>query len=330
MFRTTNGTQQSSGNHILGINVDSERVLIVYGSPSGMISEKLAFLSPVNESFQYMLSEICSQADKLLMITKAQRLPLPDTVSVSVCGNYDTQTNILTSAADFPQWKNESLRSQLGLRFNLPVYVECKAYAGLMAELLFGDFNNRNRVLYINFSPRIRVSVLTGSQLYNNTSGNTGAFGNVQLRDESLLDKNQFKSLNDLASGKGLVKFAKSLYPQHWDEGLHQQSLIQCALDQDPYALEVVEKAAAIFGRELESLTHVLRPETLIIGWPFHLLGDLWLKPMTDSLSLATGLGQGQLPEIISSGLHNRQPELEALAPAIFSLRGQTNNSNNK
>lgn len=327
MFRNLNGNLQSSGNYILGINIDSERILIVYGSASGMVSEKLTFPAPRNENFQYFLSEVSSQADKLLMITQAQRLPLPDTVSVSVCGNLDNQSNILTSAADFPQWKNESLRSQLSLRFNLPVYVECKAYAGLLAELLFGDLNKRDRVLYINFSPRIRVGILSGGQLYNNAGGNTGALGNCQVRDPRFADSDQFKVLNDFASGSGLLKFAKFLHPAHWEDDLSQQSLIQSALDQDPYAIEVVQEAASLFGRELENLIHVLRPETLITGSPFHLLGDLWLKPMTSSLSLATGLGQGQLPEIISSSLNNRQPELESLAPAIASLRGQNGNS---
>ena len=42
---------------------------------------------------------------------------------------------------------------------------------------------------------------------------------------------------------------------------------------------------------------------------------------MAEALSQASGLAGGQLPLMLGSKFGHRQPELEALAPAIMALR---------
>ena len=325
MFRNLNASANGVGGYILGINIDSERTLLVHGNLSGLASEKLEFPSPVSEGFQYFLSEVSNNADRLLMITKAQHLPLPDVVSVSVAGNYDAHTGILSSSMEFSQWKSESLRSQLGLRFNLPVYAENKANAGMLAELLFGKNQALEQAVYLTFTPRVRVSLLSEGRLYRNAGANTGAIGNIRLNG-SQTPGEQFRILDDIASGGGLLNLAHLRHPNHWEQELTLRDLLQSALDQDPYANEVIHEAAMWAGRSLESMVHMLRPDTIIIGHPYHLLGNIWLDPMTEALSQATGFGIGQLPKIISSTLGARQPELEALSPAISALRSSRPN----
>lgn len=319
MFRNPKNPNRPAGNYILGLNIDSDEVLLVYGSPSGTISEKLSFPTPRQEGFQSLISEISSNADRLLMITQAQRLPLPDVVSVAVCGNYDPKTNILTSSADFPQWKSESLRSQLGLRFNLPVYVDSKANAGLSAELLFGSISDQEQSVYVSFKPRIRVAIFANGKPYSSSGGFSGAIGNIRLQD--FASDGQSIYLNDVASAAGLLKLARLRHPAHWDDNAIADDIITCVLTEDPYGIEVVEEAARIFGGQLSPLIHLLRPDNLIVGYPFNLLGDHWLQPMSEAISSTTELGSGQLPCITESSLGLRQPELEAIAPAIIALR---------
>lgn len=321
MFRDQKTSNRPAGNYILGINIDGDRVLLVYGSPSGTISEKLSFPSPHQESFQTMLSEISSHADRLLMITQAQRLPLPDVISVSVCGNYDSQTNILTSAADFPLWKSEALRSQLGLRFNLPVYVESKANAGLLAELLFGSISDQDQTIYVSFQPRIRVAIFSNGKLYSSAGGLSGAIGNLQIPGADFDPKVRTVYLNDVASSAGLLKLAQLRHPNHWDDDAVPDDILTCVLSADPYGLEVVAEAAKIFGQQIHTMIHLLRPTNFIVGYPFNLLGEHWLQPMTEAIATSTGLSSAQLPRIFASTLGSRQPELEALAPSIIALR---------
>lgn len=318
MFSKPNSGNTS--NYILGINIDSERTLLVYGNPSGLVSERLAFPSPSNESFATFVSEVSSNADRLLMITQALRLPLPDVISVSVAGNYDSQTGVVSSSLEFFNWKSELLRSQLELCFNLPVYAEKKADAGMLAEILFGSHSELNQAIYLTFSPHIRLSLLSEGMLYRNHGATAGALGRLILPFISGVSEKK-QTLNDLASGVGLLRFAQQLHPTHWDADLNLQTFLQSAIDNDPYSLEVIDIAAGLVGKSLDSIVHILHPDTIIVGYPYHLLGERWIKPMTDSLSKASGLGVGLLPRISPSTLGARQPELEALAPAIFALR---------
>lgn len=325
MFRNLNTPTIGLGNYILGINIDSERILLVHSNPTGLTCERLAFPFPSTESFQFFLSEVSSNADRLLMITKAQHLPMPDVVSVSVAGNYDAQTGVLSSSMEFSQWKSESLRSQLGLRFNLPVYAENKANAGMLAEMLFDTNQSLEHAIYLTFTPRIRVSLLSEGRLYRNTAANSGLMGNIRL-GSSPTPGEQFRTLDDVASGGGLLRLANLRHPNHWEQGLTLHAFLQSALEGDPYAIEVINEASSWLGRGMEGLVHVIRPDTIIIGHPFHLLGKLWLDPMVEALSQATGLGIGQLPKITASTLGVRQPELEALSPAIMGLRSSRPN----
>lgn len=325
MFKDSNNTSRTTGNYILGINIDSDEILLVYGSPSGTVSEKLSFPSPKDEGFQTFLSETSNHVDRLLMITQAQWLPLPDVVSVSTSGNYDVKTGLLTSSADFPLWKNEALRSQLQLRLNLPVHIERKADAGLLAELLFGALSSQEQSIYLSFQPRIRAALFSDGKLYSSAAGLSGAVGQMQLRIPTFKDSSGFDDLNDIASVSGLLKLAEFRHPNHWEDQLTITELIEAANSGDPYALEIVGEAAQIFGSQLPSLIHMLRPTNLVVGYPFNLLDDAWLKPMSDALANSTGLGKSQLPQLSLSSLAKRQPELEALAPAVYAMRISSN-----
>lgn len=318
MFSKNKTLPQSASNYILGINIASERTLLVFGNPSGLINERVEFSLPGNVTFPAFLSEISSNVDRLLMITQAQRLPLPDVVSVSVAGYYDAHTGIINSSPEFSEWKSEALRSQLGLRFNLPIYAETKANAGMLAELLFGGHSDLTQAFYLTFTPRVRMSILSEGCLYHNSGA--GSLGKLRLAPHSSLG-DHLQSLDDVASGTGLLRLAEFRHPNHWNPGILLPEFIQSALNEDPYSIEIIEEAARYLGRSLESLVHVLRPEVIIIGYPYHLLGDIWLKPMAEALSQASGLAGGQLPLMLGSKFGHRQPELEALAPAIMALR---------
>ncbi|NMD26850.1 MAG: ROK family protein, partial [Chloroflexi bacterium] len=139
----------NGSSNILGINLDGERLLVVYGSPTGIIYERLSAPVPAQVSFSAVLELIMVQADRLLTLTQAQHLPVPDRVSAAISGNLDAETGILGSAVDFPLWKQEPVRSQLSLRFNLPVVIEQKANAGALAEYYFGGGQGVRNLVFI-------------------------------------------------------------------------------------------------------------------------------------------------------------------------------------
>lgn len=311
----------TSVNSILGFNLDGERLLLVYGSPSGMVQERLSASIPASKSFSSILELITSSADRLLMITQAQRLPLPDCVSGSVTGNYDSLSGTLQSSPDFPEWKSEPLKSQLGLKFNLPVFIEQRPSAGLLAEMLFGAGETAGTQMYLSFSPALRASFSLNGVLYQSPAGTAGAIGKVFVCSDPDPRLNRRLTLNDYVSLNGLLAQAFRLQPSHWDLATTGSQVVQAAAEGDPYAIELIEQAANMLGENLAPAVHLLRPRHITIAYPLSLATAAFLPPLRAALAAASGLGAPELPQITASPLGHRQPELEALAPAVSALR---------
>lgn len=311
----------TSANSILGLNLDGERLLIVYGSPSGMVQERLTVSITTGKSFPAILELITSSADRLLMIAQAQRLPLPDCVSVSITGNYDQLSGILESSAVFPEWKSEPLKSQLGLRFNLPVFIEQHPTAGLLAETLFGSTDVSGTQVYLSFNPTLRASFSLNGVIYQIPGGSAGQIGRISTCDTPDTRLNRVLTLNDYLSLNGLASQALRAQPSHWDLNTTGSQVIQAAAEGDPYAIDLIEQAAKILGENLSPLIHLLRPRQIAIAYPVSLVAANFLPPLRAAVAATSGLGGLELPQFTASQFGHRQPELEALAPAVSALR---------
>jgi len=313
----------NGSSNILGINLDGERLLVVYGSPTGIIYERLSAPVPAQVSFSAVLELIMVQADRLLTLTQAQHLPVPDRVSAAISGNLDAETGILGSAVDFPLWKQEPVRSQLALRFNLPVVVEQKANAGALAEYYFGLGQKIRNLVFIEMSPTVRAGILTNGRLYCNSGGTAGQLGNLRLASEGPAGLAKPGTLSGFASAAGMLELARKRYPQHWDEDVDIFQIIRDAQNGDPFAQEVFTEAGTQLGRGLAPLPHLLQPDRLGIGVPGCLLAELLLGPARAALAAAADLAESSLPRLASSALCARLPELEAVAPAIHRIKAQ-------
>jgi hypothetical protein len=98
----------NGSSNILGINLDGERLLVVYGSPTGIIYERLSAPVPAQVSFSAVLELIMVQADRLLTLTQAQHLPVPDRVSAAIPAIWTPRRHFV-SAVDFPLWSRNLL-----------------------------------------------------------------------------------------------------------------------------------------------------------------------------------------------------------------------------
>lgn len=319
MLRSSQSSSPSSGNHLIGMNISGERVLVVFGSLSGRVYESLSFTPSTDEPFASTLEDISKVTDKLLNLTQAQRLPLPEKLSVCVSGNFDELTGKLETSPDFPLWRSEPLRSQLSVRFNLPTIVANQADSGAMSEVLFGDGKEMRNLIFVSPASSVRLGILMDGSLYRNTGGTAGELGLMPMDTSDPTEP----ILNTYASPKGIVALGKQLSPQHWPEDVSLTDMIKAANQEDPYARELFDFIANKLGKALSGAIHILRPDQVVIGQPLCQLGSWMLQSLRASLSEAAQLSESRLPKVVFSGLCNRLPELQALAPAVFASRPQ-------
>lgn len=313
-----------SSGYILGFKMDAEGVNIAYGNHSGIISERAGFKPDTTQSFQSFLGLISQHSDKLLNIIQAQHLPLPELVSISIAGSYNAQQGLLTSSRDFPSWKNEPLKSQFQLLFNLPTIIEKSADAGALAEMLFGTAQNLKDFSFIDLGPNISLANVINTKLQAPVNPHAGLIGRNKLPQFKKEAEDYIPSLNDLCSSAGIVAQAISTQASHWDPEVSIYQIINAALNDDPYAVELLAEAGTALGQGLAPYIHLLRQDMILIGFPLCLAGELFSEPVFKAAQMSTGLGLEEMPKIIGSALGNRLPELQALAPAIHAVRHQT------
>ncbi len=317
MLRSGNNTPGVSTSNILGLNLDGERILVVYGSPTGLVFERLAVPTPNLESAATVLELITLQVDKLLNLTKAQRLPVPDRLSVAISGSYDCETGMLSSAPDFPNWKAVPLRSQLALRFNLPVYIEQKANAGALAEHYFGSAQNIRNLVFVSMTPTLKVGILVDGKLYRNPAGTAGQIGRIAMNLSQTDGQAASSTFDDFCSSHGMLQLARLRHPNHWEDGVELPKIIEDAVAGDPFALEVFAESGRYLGRGLSFVNHILRPEMIVIGYPGCLLEEALILPARKTLLQANNMDETILPKLVTSQLCTKLPELEALSAAI-------------
>jgi len=311
---------QQGTNNILGINLDAERMLMVYGSLTGAVYETLSAPTISRDSFSALLDQVTIEADKLISLVQAQRLPLPDRVSVAITGDYENESGILRAEQEFPGMSEVPLRSQLAVRFNLPVYVEQKANAGALAEYHFGKGKTLRNLIFVSLDPVLRLGILTDGKVYRNLGGSSGNIGVMQTELKHPVSGLPF-SFNQICSSTGMLRTILGDHLQHWDHKVSLEQIIIDANQGDPYALESFERIAIILGKSLANATLLLRPDIFILGYPGCLLGETMANWVRRGIADATGLVESKLPLLASSELGAHLPELQALAPAINAFK---------
>jgi len=317
-------------NYILGLNISADDIILVYGNHSGIISERNSFKPETDQSFQSFLGLISQHSDTLLNIARAQHLPLPERVSVSIAGNYDTQSGILISSRDFPAWKSESLKSQLQLLFNLPVFIEKDATAGAQAESLFGAAQDLRDFVFIDLRQNLSMAFSAQGRIFSPSNPHAGAIGRIRRFQDMDTGNELPPTLNELCGSAGIVRQALITQASHWDPEVSIFQIINAAQNNDPYAIELLNKAGTHLGHHLAPYIHLLRPEAIILGFPGALAGDIFSEPVFKAAQDNTGLGLDEMPRVIPSALGNRLPELQALAPAIYAMRHQSEDNASK
>ncbi len=317
---------QQSTNNILGMNLDGERFLLVYGSLTGSIYETMTAPVRNKDSFTSILDQLSIEADKLLSLVQAQRLPLPDRVSVAITGDYDNETGILSSAEDFPELHEVSIRSQLSMRFNLPVYMEQKANSGALAEFLFDKCKSIRNLIFVSQEPDLRLGILTDGKVYRNPGGTAGNIGSLSSGLYHPIHKTPV-SYNQICSSTGMLRTIINKHLQHWEHDVTLLQVIQDANQGDPYALESFVEIGKILGQCLAGATMLLRPDVFVLGYPACLLGKNFEIAVSQGIAEATGLVDSKLPQILASTLGVHLPELQALAPACAAFRNSEKTS---
>jgi glucokinase len=307
----------STASKIIGINISGFKTIIVYGDMNGFIYERLQVETVIGSSFLEGFDALCLQIDKLLKICRAQGLSSPDTISLAVSGPVDLWRGIMMSPPDLPGWDEAPLKGRLGVRYNLPVFIEQRSNAGALAEMHFGAGVGVADQIFLELEPVVSVGIIQNGSVVHGSNDAAGDIGHMRVAADGPAGLGLPGSLTGFASGLGMAELASLRHPVLWPRPPQPYDLVRAVNDGQEEALQVVAEAADHLGQALLALIFTLDPELVVFGHPGDVLGEGLLNPLRDAVLRYGGAEARLLPRLALSKLAAKLDDTAALMAVV-------------
>lgn len=307
----------SSTTKILGLNISGKKAVAVYGDMNGLIYERMQIETPSALPFLEGFDAICTMADKLLKVCRAQGLSSPEVISLAVSGPVDLLKGVVMSPPDLPLWGEGQLKGRLSVRYNLPVFIEHRSSAAALAEYYFGAGIGVEDLILIDMEPVVTAGLILGGRVYHGASDAAGEIGRMRMAGKGSGGLGEAGSLTGFASGEGMAELASLRFLEHWEHPPDPYALVQAVNEGDKDALEVVKEAADHLGKAVYWITLTLNPELVVLGHPGDVLGTALLTPLREAV-IRNGAGSArQLPRLVLSALGAKLDDVATLMAVI-------------
>lgn len=306
---------------ILGINVSGVKTVAVYGDMNGLVYERLQMETPADTDFLAGFDAICAQTDKLLKLCRAQGLSSPEAISLAVSGPVDLHRGIMMSPQDLSRWDEAPLKGRLGVRYNLPVFIEQRSNAAALAEMYFGAGVGVEDQIFVDLEPVVAVGIIQGSAIYHGSNDAAGDIGHMRMTQGGPAGLGEPGSLTGFASGPGMADLAAVRFPALWPTPPQPYELVKAVNTGQEEALKVVAEAADHLGKALLWLIFTLDPELVVFGHPGDVLGEALLNPLRDAVLRYGGAEARLLPRLALSKLGAKLDDTAALAAVIDAFK---------
>ena len=308
---------------ILGLNINGVKTNVVYGDMNGLIYERMQMVTPANLSFLECFDAICSQADKLLRVCRAEGLANPGAISVAVSGPLDVLKGTVLSPPDLPRWEDAQLKGRLSVRYNLPVFIEHRSNAAALSERHFGAGMGVDDLVFVDMEPVVSVGMIFEGQVYRGANDAAGDIGHMRMAKTGPAGLGEQGSLTGFASSFGMAELAKLRFPGRWPDSPHPYEIVRLVNAGDLDALSVVQEAAQHLGKAILWLIFSFDPEKIVFGHPGDLLGESLLTPLRDAVLQHGGGEARQLPHLGLSKLGGKLDDTAALMAVIDRYKSQ-------
>jgi glucokinase len=218
-----------------------------------------------------------------------------DTIALAVAGAIDIKKGLITSSPNLPGWKNVPIVDIIQSKFHLRTLVVNDASAAAYGEFKLGVGKGINNLVYLTVSTGIGGGIIIDGDLYEGTDGSAGEIGHMIIKEGGpLCHCGQNGCLETMASGYAItrefianVKQQKKTYSNRLIEGkmssLTAKDVAEAARTGDKLAIEAINQASYFLGVGMANIINIFNPEIIVIGGGLSKMGDMFLKPASET-----------------------------------------------
>jgi len=211
-------------------------------------------------------------------------------IGVGLPSPVDPRT-LRTLALVLPAWAEVDVAADLKRRFEVPVFVDNDANAGIRGEARWGAARGCDHAAFIKVATGIGAGFRLGGRLFSGYQGFAGELGHMSIDTSGppcVCGLNG--CLNVVVGTPPLLdrcRVRRSRYPDSLlePEGLSIAALVEAALQGDALAREVVGFAGSTLGIAIANVLNLLNLERVVLGGRITRSGDHFMAPLRASLS---------------------------------------------
>ena len=310
---------------IIGLDIGGTKTAIVEGdAETGATLQRHEMPTEASVPFATRLPAILSVVDQTRVAAERAGRTI-EALSVSVGGPLRIDEGVLIDPPHLPGWHGAGIRAALSARYpELPVYVEHDGNAGALAEFRFGVGRDRPSIRHLVFltaGTGLGGGVIANGALVRGASDTAGEFGFFPLAARDQDGQWVSGTWDALASGAGLLRHARTMYPERWGPAAATEvsirTVVEAALAGDQQALAVVERTGEWLGRGLVLVVGALNPEVVVVGTLAVVLGERLLAPARDYLAAHALPSAAAACTLMPAALGTRIGDYAAIAAAI-------------
>ena len=270
-------TENKDGSRkAVGIEVTASEYIAVCLSADGTVtgSERMSVSDPEDS-----VAEVARFAGKL----KEKFGPI-EKIGVAVPGLIRRETSRVAYSARIPSHEGIDIASKIRTATGLETVLENDANAAAFAEYKLGAGRGSKHMFYATIGTGVGGAFIIDGRIWHGAAGFAGEFGYVAVNSDGM-------RLEEVASGENIVRRTRARLHQDNTSSLNrkgEQSLtiddiLGAAVADDDFARLMLERTGSYVGTAVASVINLLNIETVVIGGPTMLAGNVMLNSIIRS-----------------------------------------------
>ena len=270
-------SENSDGSHkAIGIEVTATEFIAVCLTPDGTVtgSERKAVSDPTES-----VEETVRFASEL-----KEKFGPVESIGIAVPGLIRRETSRVAYSARIPAHEGIDIPSKIEAATGLKAVVENDANAAAFAEYKLGAGRGSRHMFYATLGIGVGGALIVDGRVWHGAAGFAGEFGYVAVNSDGM-------RLEEVASGENIVRRTRARLHQDNTSSLNrigEQSLtiddvLGAAVADDDFARLMLERTGSYIGTAIASVINLLNIETIVIGGPTMLAGNVLLNAIIRS-----------------------------------------------
>lgn len=262
--------------HLLGIDIGGTKCAVCLGNMPGEPLDKIKFST--GKGFEAVWSELVKRVRELLLRNNVSMTDIA-AAGISCGGPLDAKLGIVMSPPNLPGWDNIPITAKITEEFSVPAFLMNDANACALAEWRFGAGQEADNMVFLTMGTGLGGGIIINRVLYEGTSGMSGEFGHIRLRQNGPLGFGKHGSFEGFCGGNGIADHAKLIAAEYPDReaiteylgmsdgnDFSMQSLAAAQTKGNKFATHMIEITGEMLGYGLAMIIDGFNPDKIVIG----------------------------------------------------------------